>query len=307
LGTTESANSPPSEIGEYAAPIAPRPQEEGGTEVPAITAAPSSALGSATDAAHFFTVARLGIQAAEALDHAHQLGIIHRDIKPANLLVDHSVHLWVTDFGLAHSQSQAGLTMTGDLLGTLRYMSPEQALAQRDTIDHRADIYSLGATIYELLTLVPAFGGTERQELLRQIAFDEPRAPRRLNRAIPTELEAVVLKAMEKNAADRYATAQEFAEDLARYLNDEPIRARRPSLVQRSRKWARRHGPMVWSAAAALLATLTVLAASIGWIVRDRTARQAKFAVELQAAWSEAQQFQKDGKWPQAQAAARRA
>ena len=133
----------------------------------------------------FRGVARIGIQAAEALDHAHQQGIVHRDIKPANLLLDAQNHVWITDFGLAHCQNHAGLTMSGDLIGTLRYMSPEQALAKRTLLDERTDIYSLGATLYELLTLEPAFPGTDRQELLVQIASHEPRAPRLVNRAIP--------------------------------------------------------------------------------------------------------------------------
>ena len=178
--------------------------------------------------AFFRTVANLGVQAAEALEYAHQLGVVHRDIKPANLLVDVRGNLWITDFGLAHCQSQAGLTMTGDLVGTLRYMSPEQALAKRVVVDHRTDIYSLGVTLYELLTLEPAFKGGDRQELLRQIAFEEPRPPRRLNGAIPRELETIALKAMEKNPLERYATAQELADDLRRFLMHEPIRARRP-------------------------------------------------------------------------------
>jgi serine/threonine protein kinase len=176
---------------------------------------------------HFRTVARLGIQAAEALDHAHQQGIVHRDIKPANLLVDADGQLWVTDFGLAQFQTDAGVTMTGDLVGTIRYMSPEQALAKRVVVDHRTDIYSLGVTLYELLTLEPAFKGGDRQELLRQIAFEEPTAPRRLNRAIPMELETITAKAMEKNPAERYCTAKEMAEDLQRFLRDEPTRGLR--------------------------------------------------------------------------------
>src|SRR5262249_27780627 len=150
-----------------------------------------------------------------------------------------------TDFGLAHCQSQASLTLTGDLVGTLRYMSPEQALARRVVIDHRTDVYSLGATLYELLTLQPVFAGRDRQELLRQITFEEPRPLRKSNKAIPAELETIVLKALEKNPAERYATAQELADDLGRFLKDEPIRARRPSLVQRLRKWSRRHRPVV--------------------------------------------------------------
>src|SRR5439155_1600554 len=160
----------------------------------------------------------LGVQAAGALEYAHGLGVVHRDVKPANLMVDDRGNLWVADFGLAHCQSQAGLTMTGDLMGTLRYMSPEQALARPAVIDHRTDIYSLGATLYELLTLCPVFDGRDRQELLRQIATEEPRRPRQRNRAIPVELETVVLKAMEKNPQDRYATAQELADDLRRFL-----------------------------------------------------------------------------------------
>jgi serine/threonine protein kinase len=135
---------------------------------------------STTNQEYYRSVARLGVQAAEALDHAHQLGIVHRDVKPANLIVDDRVHLWVTDFGLAQMQTDVGLTMTGDLLGTLRYMSPEQALAKRIPIDHRTDIYSLGVTFYELLTLEPAYTGTDRQEVLRQVAFEEPKAPRKL-------------------------------------------------------------------------------------------------------------------------------
>jgi len=115
--------------------------------------------------------------------------------------------IWLTDFGLAHLPGDQRLTMTGDLLGTLRYMSPEQALAQRVAIDHRTDIYSLGVTLYELLTLQPAYAGQDRQELLSQIAFKEPRPLRKLDRAIPAELETIVLKAMEKAPGDRYSTA----------------------------------------------------------------------------------------------------
>src|SRR5262249_55932671 len=143
------------------------------------------------------------IQAAEAWDYAHQLGIVHRDIKPANLLLDTTGQVWITDFGLAQVQSDARLTMTGDLVGTLRYMSPEQALAKRVVVDHRTDVYSLGATLYELLTLRPVFAGGDRQELLRQIALEEPTPPRRLSRAIPAEVETIGLKALEKNPAER--------------------------------------------------------------------------------------------------------
>jgi serine/threonine protein kinase/Flp pilus assembly protein TadD len=251
---------------------------------------------SAQGPAHFRTVAHLGVQAAEALEHAHQLGVVHRDIKPANLLVDERGNLWITDFGLAHCKGQAGLTVTGDLVGTLRYMSPEQALAQRVVVDHRTDIYSLGTTLYELLTLEPAYGGKDRQELLRQIAFEEPRPPRRVNRGVPADLETIVLKAMEKNPADRYATAQVLAEDLRRYMRDEPVRARRPTLAQRVRKWGRRHRAAVRAVAAVLL-----LAAMLGggtWA--SWAQRRAGAETEARAALQEANRLLEQERWPEA-------
>jgi tetratricopeptide (TPR) repeat protein len=232
---------------------------------------------------------------------------VHRDIKPANLLVDVRCNLWITDFGLAHCQSQAGLTMTGDLVGTLRYMSPEQALAQPSGVNQHTDLYSLGATLYELLTLEPAFNGRDRQELLQQIAYEEPRPPRRINQAIPIELETIALKAMAKNPAERYARAQDLADDLERFLNDEPIRARRPTLRQRMRRWGRRHQPAVWSAAVGLLVALAALGGSIGWAVHDRNARQARSAMAGRLALDEAQRLFMAGKWTQAHAAAERA
>ena len=179
------------------------------------------------DRAYFRNVAELGIQAADALDHAHGHGVIHRDIKPANLLLDAAGRLWITDFGLARLQDDNGLTMTGDLLGTLRYMSPESAAggSHRGYLDHRTDIYSLGATIYELATLHPAIEGDDRQDVLRKIAEEEPTSPRRLNPTIPRELETIILKAVNKEPQSRYATAGEMADDLRRFLDHKPIRA----------------------------------------------------------------------------------
>src|SRR5262249_10818479 len=154
--------------------------------------------------------------------------IVHRDVKPANLMLDGAGKLWVTDFGLARTGVDAGLTVSGDLLGTLRYMSPEQALARHGLVDHRTDGYSLGVTLYEVLTGQPAVHGQTREEILRHLGFTEPRPPRHWDRAIPRDLETVVLKAMAQEPERRYATAQELADDLRRWLDDRPIRARPP-------------------------------------------------------------------------------
>jgi tetratricopeptide (TPR) repeat protein len=284
-----------------------------GPYVPPTTAAaarPSAATStrrSARPPEFFRNAARLGVQAAGALEHAHQLGVIHRDIKPANLLLDGRGDLWVADFGLAQIQNDTRVTRTGDVVGTLRYMSPEQTLGQRGGVDHRADVYSLGATLYELLTLEPAFDGGDRRELLMQIALAEPRPLRRRNPAIPAELETIVLKAMAKIPADRYATARELADDLQRFLEDRPIKARRPTFVQHARKWARRHRGLVWTAALGLVAAVAVLGGSLGWMARDRTARQAQVADQARSALQEARGFQEQGDWAKATAAAERA
>jgi serine/threonine protein kinase len=202
---------------------------------------------------YFRAVARLIKQAAEGLEHAHQYGIVHRDIKPANLLVDAGGRLWITDFGLAQFHTDVVLTKTGDILGTLRYMSPEQASGQRVVLDHRTDVYSLGTTTYELATLEPAFLGQDQQELLNQILNEEPRTPRSIDASVPVELETIILKAISKNPADRYASAKEMADDLQRYLDDKPILAKRPGVLERVRKWSRRHPSFV---AATLLVLL---------------------------------------------------
>jgi serine/threonine protein kinase/Tfp pilus assembly protein PilF len=245
---------------------------------------------STRDASYFRTVARLGAQVAQALEHAHQQGIVHRDIKPANLLVDGRGDVWVTDFGLAQFWSDARLTRTGDVLGTLRYMSPEQALANRVPVDHRTDLYSLGATLYELLTLQPTFPGRSREELLAQIALEEPQPPGRVNRAVPADLETVVLKALAKAPEERYATAQELADDLERFLKDLPIRAKRPALAQRAAKWARRHRAVVGAAAVVLAVAVVALAVSTVVVWRKQVQARRAYEAEVQARAAEAEQ-----------------
>ena len=222
----------------------------------------------------FRAAARLMVQAAEALEHAHQFGIVHRDIKPANLLVDLHGRLWITDFGLAHFHTDAGLTQTGDLVGTLRYMSPEQASGQRLQLDHRTDIYSLGATLYELVTLRPIFPGTSHHELFQQIRLEEPRAPRSIEKTLPVELETIILKAVGKHPGDRYVTARAMAADLQRYLDDQPILAKRPSWWERTRKWARRH-PSVVAAGVLLLMVCVAGLLLNSWLVSKEQAKTA--------------------------------
>ncbi len=240
---------------------------------------------SGTRSPRFFrTAARLLAQAAEAIEHAHQFGVIHRDVKPANLMVDGHGNVWVTDFGLAQFVSGVGLTRTGDLMGTLRYMSPEQAGGQRLPLDPRTDVYSLGATLYELLTLAPLFDGNDYRTLLAQILHDEPRRPRSLERSVPQELETIVLKAVSKTPADRYASAREFADDLNRFLDDRPILARRPTLTQRVRKWARRH-PSVVVAGVVLLALVAAGSLVHNALMRDEQAKtRAAYERERQKA-----------------------
>lgn len=219
---------------------------------------------------YFRMVARLGIQAAEALHAAHEHGIVHRDVKPSNLLLDGDGKLWVTDFGLARCQTDSPMTHTGDVLGTVRYMSPEQATGQSALVDHRTDVYSLGVTLYELLALQPAFPGDDGPALLRRIDQQDPRPLRQLQPKIPADLETVVLKAMAKRREDRYATAQEFADDLRRVLEGKPTIARPPTVAERLGKWTRRHRRIVAAAAAVCLLAMLGMTASMLLIAREQ-------------------------------------
>ncbi|MGO9921085.1 MAG: protein kinase domain-containing protein [Isosphaeraceae bacterium] len=246
--------------------------------------------------AYFRTAANLALQAAGALDHAHRQAIIHRDIKPANLLVDVRGNLWITDFGLARMQADSSLTMTGDIVGTLRYSSPEQATPGRAIVDHRTDVYSLGATLYELLTLHPVHDGTTRAELLHNLTFAEPKPPRAWNPAIPRDLETIVLKALVKDVQGRYASALDLAHDLRRFLEGRPIQARRPSVWKRVVKWCRRHKVLASSAIVILIlaaasATVITAQASKNRALqqenqrRERLARHAQYVQDIRQAF----------------------
>ena len=212
------------------------------------------------------------MQAAQALEHAHGLGVLHRDIKPGNLLVDGRGHLWIADFGLARFQGAGDLTLSGDLLGTLRYMSPEQASGGR-ILDPRTDVYSLGATLYELLTAGPAFDGADRQELLRQITQAEPTPPRKLDPTIPHDVETIVKKAMATEPCHRYATARELALDLERFLTNRPILARRPGFAEHVARWSQRHWRATTTAAAILLLAALASAGGMALLGTRKSAR----------------------------------
>jgi serine/threonine protein kinase len=183
------------------------------------------------------SVARIGYQTSQGLAYAHMRGVVHRDIKPSNLLLDTAGVVWITDFGLAKADDD-GLTQTGDLLGTLRYMAPERFRGESDA---RADVYGLGLTLYELLTLEPAFDASDRLRLIEQVKSEDPIRPRLHDQRIPRDLETVVLKAIDKDPKRRYQTADEMAEDLRRYLDDEPILARRDNPAEKYARWARRN------------------------------------------------------------------
>jgi WD40 repeat protein/serine/threonine protein kinase len=227
------------------------------------------------------SVARIGVQVAGALEYAHRQGIQHRDIKPSNLLLDTTGTVWVTDFGLAKADDQQDLTNTGDVLGTLRYMPPE---AFDGKAGPRGDVYSLGLTLYELLALRSAFDETERNRLIKQVTTAEPARLDRLNQEIPRDLVTIVHKAIDRDPAHRYAAAAELAADLQRFIEDEPIHARRVTPAERFLRWCR-HNPAV----AGLLAAVAILLVGVAAVsliaairiagARDEATRNAREAV----------------------------
>ncbi|MCA9212204.1 MAG: protein kinase [Planctomycetales bacterium] len=204
------------------------------------------------------SIVRLGIDAANALQYAHAEGIVHRDIKPSNILIDQDGKVFLADFGLARVPNSEELSSAGDLIGTLRYMSPEQ-LTGKTIVDHRTDVWSLGLTLYELIAGRPAFDATDHGELTNQILLDRPTDLSKLDPSVPKDLETILAKAIEHDANARYQTAEELAEDLQRFLDHQPVQARRVTRTERARRWVARN-PLIASLLSVCLIALTTLA-----------------------------------------------
>lgn len=203
------------------------------------------------------TIVSWAIDAAEALHAAHETGVVHRDVKPSNLMVDRAGKIWVTDFGLARSQTNASLTQSGDVIGTMRYMSPEQACGRSAWVDGRSDIYSLAVTFYEMLTLHLAYPGDDGPSILQAIDQNDVIPLRQYCHHIPTDLETVIAKAMAKSRDDRYETSQAFADDLRRVMVGQPTVARPPTLVDQITRFSAQHKRG---------ALLTVLLCALGFV-----------------------------------------
>ena len=235
---------------------------------------------SGATAKYWESIGRIGVQVAEALAYAHDKGTLHRDIKPSNLMLDQSGTVWVMDFGLAKSLEEDDLTRTGELIGTLRYMPPEQC---KGNPAPASDIYSLGLTLYELLALRPAFEEVHRSELLRAIMENDSTPLRKINSDIPRDLETIVHKSIEREPARRYSSAQELADDLKRFVAGEPILARPVGVSERIGKWVRRR-PMVATLLTALAVLIVVSFALVTWNWRVAEIARSDAVVQKQQA-----------------------
>jgi serine/threonine protein kinase len=216
-------------------------------------------------ATYWQSVAHIGVQVADALEYAHKQGIQHRDIKPSNLLLDTRGTVWVADFGLARADNEDHLTQTGDIVGTLRYMPPE---AFEGRSDKRGDIYSLGLTLYEMLARTPAYEDRDRHRLIKRVTTEEPARLDKLDRVIPRDLVTIVHKAIDREPARRYATAGALAADLQRFLDDEPIQARRQTQLERYWRWAR-HNPGI-AVLGGVLTAMLFIATVVSLLVAGR-------------------------------------
>ncbi|MDO5553816.1 MAG: serine/threonine-protein kinase [Planctomycetia bacterium] len=240
---------------------------------------------------HSFTaycrlVARVGAEVAAALDYAHRHEILHRDIKPSNILLDEQGTVWVTDFGLAKPIGETDLTQQGQIIGTLRYLSPEGLEGE---FTPQSDIFSLGLTLYEMLTLTPAFGETNYSRLLGQVSASQFQPPRKVNPLIPKDLETIILKATARYPTKRYQSGGDLADDLTRFLEERPIRARRSSVLEQGWRWCRRNKLSASLLGLSLL--LLVLLTTGSWTAyfharslladKDRESRRAQTNLDL--------------------------
>lgn len=244
------------------------------------------------------------LQTSEALAHAHQRGVVHRDVKPSNLILDPGGRIWLTDFGLAKRADDVTLSVAGALLGTPRYMSPEQAEAMSRPVDHRTDIYSLGATLYELAVGGPIFDADSPHAVIAQILKAEPAAIRTLNPEFPRDLETIILKCLAKEPHKRYQTADELADDLRAFLDERPILARRTSWFERARRWSRRNPLAAGLTAALIVALLSGLIATTGlWSLAEERREEAELSAQTaQQERSEAEDRLWDSLYEQARA-----
>jgi hypothetical protein len=248
--------------GEAAATPEPVAAEDKSTADSSRVALPGSSELSALsdpDRRYYQSIALVGVQVAEALEYAKRQSVLHRDIKPSNLLLDNRGNVWVADFGLAKTREADDLTHTGDILGTIRYMAPERFQGKCDV---RSDVYSLGLTLYELVALRPAYQAPDRHALIERVMHEEPARLEKLVPSVPRDLETIIAKASAHDPATRYATAGALAEDLKRFVEDRPIRARRVSAAERLARWCRRNKELAAAlgAAAASLVLALVLA-----------------------------------------------
>src|SRR5262249_41428197 len=236
-------------------------------------------------------------EVADALQYAHEQGVIHRDVKPSNIMLDADNRPHLMDFGLARRDAgEVTMTVDGQVIGTPAYMSPEQARGEAHRVDGRGDVYSLGVILYQLLTGELPFRGNVRM-LLHQVLHDEPRPPRSLNDHVPPDLETIVLKAMAKEPSRRYASARELAEELRRFLKGEPILARPIGRREKVWRWSRRHPARAAVLVLSVVASLAVAALVVGWLfaleqseAADRLRREQE---RTQAALDEARELRR--------------